>query len=78
MAHNKEKSEEILCFEVLGVLFLGLRAFPLAWTSFMEAIEMINNLQFLIKKIFFPSNKFVEIFGNQTLDPGLELDPDSH
>ncbi len=32
-----EKSWEILCFEVLDVLFWGLKASPVAWTSFKEA-----------------------------------------
>ncbi len=33
---NIEKNYEISCFEVLDVLFLGLKASPVAWTSFME------------------------------------------
>jgi hypothetical protein len=28
---------KISCFEVLDVLFWGLKAFPVTWTSFMEA-----------------------------------------
>jgi hypothetical protein len=32
-----EKSTEFSCFEVLDVLFLGLKASPEAWASFMEA-----------------------------------------
>jgi hypothetical protein len=32
-----KKSLEISCFEVLDVLFLGLKASPVAWTSFTEA-----------------------------------------
>ncbi len=32
-----EKSKEISCFEVLDVLFWGLKASPVAWKSFMEA-----------------------------------------
>jgi hypothetical protein len=36
LTHSKiEKREEISCFEVLNVL--GLKAFPEAWTSFMDA-----------------------------------------
>jgi hypothetical protein len=34
---EKEKSEEILSFEVLDVLSGGLKAFPVAWTPFMKA-----------------------------------------
>ncbi len=41
---KKEKSTEFSCFEVLDVLFWGLKASPLAWAPFMEAI-----LQFLIQ-----------------------------
>ncbi len=38
LTHSKiEKREEISCFEVLNVLVLGLKAFPEAWTSFMDA-----------------------------------------
>jgi hypothetical protein len=33
---KKEKSEEIFCFEVLNVLFGGLKASPVAWTFFMK------------------------------------------
>jgi hypothetical protein len=32
-----EKSTEFSCFEVLDVLFGGLKASPVAWASFMEA-----------------------------------------
>ncbi len=32
-----EKSTEFSCFEVLDVLFWGLKASPVAWVSFMEA-----------------------------------------
>jgi hypothetical protein len=32
-----EKSLEFSCFEVLDVLFSGLKASPVAWASFMEA-----------------------------------------
>ncbi len=32
-----EKSTEISCFEVLDVLFCGLKASPVAWAFFMEA-----------------------------------------
>jgi hypothetical protein len=31
MTHKKEKSKEISCFELLDVLFLGLKASPVAW-----------------------------------------------
>ncbi len=30
-------AKEMSCFEVLDVLFWGLKASPVAWTSFMEA-----------------------------------------
>ncbi len=32
-----EKSTEFSCFEVLDVLFWGLKASPVAWASFLEA-----------------------------------------
>jgi hypothetical protein len=32
-----ENSKWISYFEVLGVLFWGLKAVPVAWTSFIEA-----------------------------------------
>jgi hypothetical protein len=32
-----EKSYEISCFDVLGVLFIGLKASPVAWTFFIKA-----------------------------------------
>jgi hypothetical protein len=35
--HKYKKRSEILCFEVLAVLFKGLEASSIAWTSFMEA-----------------------------------------
>ncbi len=37
MTHKNRKSTEFSCFEVLDVLFGGLKAFPVAWASFMEA-----------------------------------------
>jgi hypothetical protein len=37
MTHKNRKSTEFSCFEVLDVLFRGLKASPLAWASFMEA-----------------------------------------
>jgi hypothetical protein len=39
MSHKIEKSEEILSFvfEVLDVLFLGLKACPVAGTTFTKA-----------------------------------------
>jgi hypothetical protein len=37
MTRKKIKREEISCFEVLDVLFLGLKASHVAWTSFMKA-----------------------------------------
>jgi hypothetical protein len=37
MTHKNSKSQKISCFEVLDVLFGGLTASPVAWTSFMEA-----------------------------------------
>jgi hypothetical protein len=36
-AKMNHKHREISCFEVLDVLFSGLKASPEAWTSFMEA-----------------------------------------
>jgi hypothetical protein len=32
-----QKSEENSSFEVLDVFFLGMKASPVAWTSFMKA-----------------------------------------
>jgi hypothetical protein len=37
MTHKNRKKYEFSCFEVLDVLFWGLKASPVAWTSFMEA-----------------------------------------
>jgi hypothetical protein len=34
---QNRKSTEFSCFEVLDVLFGGLKAAPVAWASFMEA-----------------------------------------
>jgi hypothetical protein len=34
---KKKKSKEIVCFEMLDVLFCGLKTSPVAWASFMEA-----------------------------------------
>ncbi len=73
---TNRKSEEISCFEMLDVLFWGLKASPVAWTSFMEAYR-ISKLQFLIKKIFFPScNFFLNFDPIKTLDP--DPDPDQN
>jgi hypothetical protein len=38
MTHkNRKREEKISCFEVMDVLFSGLKASPVAWKSFMEA-----------------------------------------
>jgi hypothetical protein len=36
---KKKKSKEISCFELLDVLFLGLKASPVAWASFIEPMD---------------------------------------
>jgi hypothetical protein len=33
---KKEKRKEISCFELLGVILCGLKASPVAWSSFTE------------------------------------------
>jgi len=35
--NKNRKRTEFSCFEVLDVLFSGLKASPVAWPSFMEA-----------------------------------------
>jgi hypothetical protein len=35
--HEVEKSGKILCIDVLDVFSWGLKAFPVAWASFVEA-----------------------------------------
>ncbi len=69
-----EKSYEISCFEVLDVLFWGLKASPVAWTSFWR--PRISNLQFLNKKManICVSCKSFWFFGHK--NPGSVLDPD--
>jgi hypothetical protein len=37
-----EKSKEFSCFEVLDVLFRGLKASPVAYASFMKAKGKVN------------------------------------
>jgi hypothetical protein len=39
MTHKKRKKvgKEISCFELLDVLFCGLKASPVAWASFIDA-----------------------------------------
>ncbi len=37
MTHKIEKSPEFSSFEVLDVLFWGMKASPVAWASFMDA-----------------------------------------
>jgi hypothetical protein len=37
MTHKIEKNKEISRFEMLDVLFLGLKAYRTAWTFFLEA-----------------------------------------
>jgi hypothetical protein len=37
---NGPQKKEISCFDVLHVLFLGLKASPVAWTFFVEARDM--------------------------------------
>ncbi len=37
MTHNNRKKFKNFMFQVLDVLFWGMKAFPVAWTSFKEA-----------------------------------------
>jgi hypothetical protein len=37
----KNRRKEVPCFDELGVLFCGLKASPVAWTSFVEALGKI-------------------------------------
>jgi hypothetical protein len=88
MTHKIEKSTECSCFEVLDVLFWGLKASPVAWASFMEAHGGISKWQFLIKKIKikFPAVNFFQFWVIKPWirirdpDPQLEkmLDPDPY
>jgi hypothetical protein len=54
-----EKSEEISRFEVLDVLFWGLKASPVAWMSLMEVYSRDKIWLFfnLIKQDLFTSHK---------------------
>ena len=42
MTVKNRKREEILSFEVLDELLEGLKAFHVAWTSFIEALGQVN------------------------------------
>ncbi len=64
MTHKNRKKLINFISEVLDVLFWGLKASPVAWTSFMEAYRYVPKLQFLIKQNLF-SSKFFSIFGHQ-------------
>jgi hypothetical protein len=69
IAHKSDKIEfflEISCFEVLCVLFWGLKVSSVAWKSFYGGLRR-GKLPFLIKK-----NKyfFSAVFGHQ--NPGSE------
>ncbi len=63
MTHKNRKKLRNSRFEVLDVLFLGLKASSKAWMSFMGAI---SKLQFLINKniecLFQPKKKFTIFF----------------
>jgi hypothetical protein len=60
---------------VLDVLFWGLIASPVAWTSFMEAQGKVNSNFFIKKNInFLFSCKFLNFW---SWKPGSGLDPDS-
>jgi hypothetical protein len=67
------KSEENSSFEVLNVFFLGMKASPGAWTSFMEAQEQLNyNFD---QKFNFSSAVFLYQF---LVIKTLDLNPDPH
>jgi hypothetical protein len=52
MKHKNRKSEEISCFEVLYVLFYGLKASPVSLTPFI-GLRIFQKMQFWIKKCDF-------------------------
>jgi hypothetical protein len=53
ITHKNRKIFEISCFEELDVLFCGLKASSVAWTSFMEAQGKVNcSLMQTIEKNF--------------------------
>ncbi len=67
-----EKSEEISCFEVLDVLFWGLKASQFSWNmNVLHGGLGINKLKFLRKKNydFFFSCKILLTSAIKTLDP---------
>jgi hypothetical protein len=43
VTHKIEKSKEISCFEVLDVLFGGLKASLVAWPFFMKEIAIFDH-----------------------------------
>ncbi len=61
------KIEEISCFQVLDVLFWGLKGSPAACRRPLRPRDTYGNLQFLIKQIsnYFPAANIFYIFGHQ-------------
>ncbi len=73
---KNRKSGEISCFEVLNILFWGLKASPLARTDVLYKGVRISKYKFLIKKEFygFSCNFFSSsIFGNRNPGSGFAL-----
>ncbi len=81
---QKNSKNKEICFEVLHVLFWGLKASPVAWTTdVLSGCLGINALQFWIKKNLFFIYK-VLVIKTLDLDPKPDphwpkmLDPDPH
>ncbi len=63
MTYKNRKSEEISSFEMLGVLFLRLKASPIAWTSFQGIVLSRGSISPLLQRYcpcrtFLPSRVF--------------------
>ncbi len=62
---QKRKEFRIWCFEVLNVLISGLKALPVAWTSFMGTLWGlgIKKLLIFLTQIFFSQWIFLNLSG---------------
>ncbi len=72
-----QRSSEISRFEVLDLLFCGLKASPVALASLIESKDEINR-NFLPKKYYFLIFFLLQFLVIKTLDPDSVLDPDRY
>jgi hypothetical protein len=75
--HKNIKSQEISCFEVLDILFRGVKASAVAWDVLYRGLGITTLHFFILKNSALKFSLFL-VIKTLDLDRDPDLDPDSH